>query len=1004
MEKFYKRLLGPLLVMLLAASTGFAQTTISGTVKDGTTGTTLAGVNIIVKGRVIGTITNSEGQFNLKVSQEPPFTLVFSFIGFKSQEIEVTNPNTTNLDVSMEEQSLLGQDIVISASRVEESILASPVSIEKMDILAVQNTASDNYYKGLINLKGLDMTTSSINFQIVNARGFNSTGNTRFVQLTDGMDTQAPALNFPIGNLNGPSELDVESVEFIPGAASALYGPNAFNGILLVNSKSPFDYQGLSAFAKYGMNHIGDSDLDSEGAGEIGPGKAQPMYEGSIRYAKAFNNKFAFKVSLSYSAATDWYGTNGRDKYPGRRPDDFTFNPGQDRVHYFGDEVANSLGLVKISLAPALAPTPLNPFVQWLPDQIVSRTPYEERHLVDYNAKNIKASAGLHYRLSDKMELLYHLNYGAGTSVYTGAQRYSLKDFNIQQHKVELKGDNFFLRGYTTIENSGDSYIADLTGVLINDSWKNNSLWYRDYSLGYLGYLASLAGAGQYNPASAPTAAQSMAAHMFGRNAADGTLDITGQNTLLALGIAGANPASQINLAQTRLVPGTQAFEAAKRNARSSVIPSGSLFDDATKLYHFEGQYNFKNQIDFMDLMIGASYRLYDLNSNGTIFADTAGNDITIQEVGAYLQASKKIFDDKLKLTGSLRYDKNENFDAQLNPRISGVFSITPNQNIRVSYQTGFRNPTTQGQHIDLNVVSARLLGGLPQYAAARNIYENAYDLRSVEAFVAAVSASGSSLALGDPTLLGLLTPISNTKPVAPEQVQSIEIGYKGLIGNNFFFDIAYYRNSYDNFIVQQFMRKAGGEIDIAGMSLTPGAYLLDPRTEQNIRNAQVLLTPITTPGQENTFSVYTNLDKKVTAQGLVFGTEYSFLKGYKLGFNYNWNKLNDELGGGYLSEFNTPEHKFNVTFGNRKVIDNLGFNIAYRWQDAFLWESSFAQGEVPAVGVVDAQVSYRLKNIKSVIKLGGSDLFNTRYVLNYGGPTLGAIYYVSVTFDQLMN
>lgn len=970
MEKFYKRI-GLLVVMVFSASLAFAQTTISGTVKDGGTGETLAGVNIIVKGKVIGTNTSVDGAFNLKVNQEPPLTLVFSFVGYKTQEIEVTDANTSGLSISLEEQSILGQEVVVSASRVEESILQSPVSIEKMDILAVQNTASDNYYKGLINLKGLDMTTSSINFQIVNARGFNSTGNTRFVQLTDGMDTQAPALNFPIGNLNGPSELDVESVEFIPGAASALYGPNAFNGILLVNSKSPFEYQGLSAFAKLGVNHIGDSDLDSE-SGKIGPGGAQPMYEGSIRYAKAFNNKFAFKVSLSYSQATDWYGTNQRDKLAAQTPNGYSSNPGADRVHMFGDEVSASMGLVGISLSgnSAFMASPLAPLLPILPNDIVSRTPYTERSLVDYGAKNLKASGSLHYRITDKLELLYHLNYGAGTSVYTGAQRYSLKDFNIQQHKIELKGDNFFLRGYTTIEDSGDSYIADLTGVLVNAAWKGNNQWFQDYALGYLTYFAT-------NPASDPTVPANMElAHGFARGAAD----------------VGRYP------------EGSADFKAAVKNARSNVIPNGSLFADKTKLYHAEGQYNFKNEIKFMDLMVGASYRLYDLNSNGTIFADTAGNDITIQEVGAYLQASKKIFNDKLKLTGSIRYDKNENFDAQFNPRLSGVYSFTPNHNFRVAYQTGFRNPTTQGQHIDLNVVSSRILGGLPRYAEARNIYENAYDLASVNRFVAAVAESGSSLALGDPNLLALLEPITSTKPVAPEQVQSIEVGYKALISNNFMIDVAYYHNSFDNFIVQQFLRKAGGTIDIDGMSTAPGAYLADPRTEQNIRNAQTLLTPITTPGQENTYSVYTNLDKKVSAQGFVLGAEYSLLRGYRIGANYNWNKLNDELGGGYLSEFNTPEHKFNVTFGNRKVTENLGFNIAYRWQDAFLWESSFAQGEVPAVGVFDAQVSYRVKAAKSVIKLGGSDIFNKRYVLNYGGPTLGAIYYISVTFDQLMN
>ena len=241
----------------------------------------------------------------------------------------------------------------ISASRMEQSILESPITIEKLGILAIKNTASDSYYKAIANLKGVDMVTSSINFQIFNSRGFNSTSNTRFVQLVDGMDTQAPALNFPIGSLNGPSDIDVESIEFLPGAASALYGPNAFNGILLINSKNPFDYQGLSASAKYLMNHFGDSDLGNEEAisnpqGEgFGPGSAQPMYEVALRYAKAFNNKFAFKVNFSYSAATDWYGTSLQDRNAASTPSGFSHNPGADRLHAFGDEVSVNLGLLK---------------------------------------------------------------------------------------------------------------------------------------------------------------------------------------------------------------------------------------------------------------------------------------------------------------------------------------------------------------------------------------------------------------------------------------------------------------------------------------------------------------------------------------------------------------------------------------------------------------------------------------------------------------------------------
>ena len=316
-------------LVLILPSFVMAQTSISGKVTDPSDGGPLAGVNIVVRGKVVGTVTDTDGNFSLKVNDAPPITLVFSFVGYRSTEMAITDANATSLDVKLEEQTILGEEIVVSASRVEESILESPVSIEKMDILEVKNAPSESYYKGLANLKGVDVTASSINFQILNARGFGSTGNTRFVQLIDGMDTQAPALNFPIGNLNGPSELDVESVELIPGASSALYGPNAFNGIVLINSKNPFEYQGLSAMAKLGVNHVGKNpDFD-------GP---SPVFEGALRYAKAFNNRFAVKINFAAMKAEDWHGTDTYDKESGRPPPGLGFNTGSDRLHLLGDE------------------------------------------------------------------------------------------------------------------------------------------------------------------------------------------------------------------------------------------------------------------------------------------------------------------------------------------------------------------------------------------------------------------------------------------------------------------------------------------------------------------------------------------------------------------------------------------------------------------------------------------------------------------------------------------
>lgn len=940
----------------------FAQTTVTGKVIDSTTKQPLSGVSILIKNKIYGTATSQEGNFSLKV-KTLPIQLVFSYVGHRLQEVTITD--TSFLVVSLAEQTLPGMEVVVSASRIRESKLQSPVTIEKLNQYQLQASPSDNFYRALGNLKGIDMIQSSIGYPIFNARGFNSTSNTRIVQLLDGMDMQVPSLNLPAANLFGPSETDIESMEFLPGASSALYGPNAFNGIILQNTKDPFRYQGLSVYTKFGVNHIADANLDVNGKGRIGPGSAKPLYEMSLRYAKAFNNRFAFKVAASYSKATDWYGTNFNDRALRNKPAGFSFNPGADLVHGAGDEVSAPLGILKLQLAgnPAFNSGPLAPYLNLLPDHIVSRTPYEEFNFVNYKFYSFKLNTALHYRINDRLELSYMLNYGKAATNLNAAQRTPLEDISLQQHKIELKGDNFFVRAYTTQNDAGTAYSGDLTGVLINNTWKPHTKWFQDYAIGYLGYIAAESQQQGFDPNS--IAAQE-AAHHAARSAAD----------------------------VGRLLPGTPAFKAAREQVISQVIPRGSKIEDNSSVYHAEAQYDFKNQIRFISLQAGASYRLFDINSNGTLFADTASNNITVQEIGAYVQASKKIFQNKLKLTGSLRFDKNENFDAQVNPRIAAVFSPVPEHNFRLSFQTGFRNPTLQGQHVDFNAVSMRLLGGLPQYAEAHRVFENAFLLSSVQNYIAAVSKAASPAAIGNPANLDLLVPVKGLNPVKPETVRAYEIGYKTLLGKKLLIDVAYYYNQYEDFIAQQTMRKASGPIDLDATTVT----------QQNTVAGQSLLSAVVTPGKENTFSVYTNVDRQISAQGFVAGAEYSLPKNFTIEANYNWNQLNEDLGNGFLSNYNTPTHKFNVIFGNRKLTDKIGFNVAFRWQSAYLWESSFAKGEVPAFGLMDAQISYKLKKYKSQVKLGGSNIFNERYAPNYGAPAIGAVYYVSVLFDELMN
>lgn len=971
-------------IMMIKSDKKKPQTQISGIVLDKENSEPLIGVNIIVQGSVLGTVTDLDGTFVLSVQAAPPIVLAVSSIGYNSQEIEINDTNVMDLEIILEEAVEIGQEVVVSASRIEERILESPVSIEKMNILDIQNTSADNYYKAIANLKGIDVTSSSINFQVYNSRGFSNNGNTRFVQLIDGMDTQAPALNFPVGNLNGPSELDVESIEFIPGPSSALYGPNAFNGVLLINSKNPFEYQGLSAFQKIGMNHMNDTQSNYT---------AQPMYEASIRYAKAYNNKFAFKVNFSYQVAEDWHGNSDVDRNALSNP--FAsfggVNPGADRLHFQGDEAGVNLALLAQSDDfLTYGQLPLNKFSNNkfprtyisagdLPNHAVNITPYQEIDLIDYRAKNPKFNTAIHYRLNDKAELSYTFNGGWGTTIYTGAQRYSLRNFGIVQHKLELKGDNFHVRTYGTFENSGDSYITEFLGIRMhqeainlanNDPARPAILpegffnYFGDYAVEYLRYLSVDEGLNPGDIQNIPSAERMQieyAAHNYARDQIDGRYladDVNGG--FITEGATG----DSYTLADL------------KSRVMKGVIPEGPLFNDRSAMYHADGLYDFKNDIDFLELQMGASFRMFDLGSNGTIFPDTVGNEITIKEYGIYAQSAKRV-SNWLKLSGAVRYDKNENFKGQISRRISAVLNPNNKHFFRFSYQTAFRIPTTQNQYINLDVISTRLLGGLPEFYnqyvpdPQNNTY---YKLQSVLDYRNEIYSGVDSA-----DAVVVLDRYTEFNPVKPEQVKAFEVGYKSVINNKLVIDISYWYSIFSNFITNI------GVVD----------------SIKSATNSRLLLG-----SSDDTYGFTTNMTKPVYTQGLAAELDYSLLKGYKFGINYTWNQFNsgaDYEQGNTLFDFNTPEHKFNINFGNRNLFKNFGFNITYRYQNKFRWEGFFGQGDVPAYNTLDAQVSYKLPSLKSVLKLGGSNLSNKYYVQSFGGPSIGALYYLSITFDEFM-
>jgi outer membrane receptor protein involved in Fe transport len=615
--------------------------------------------------------------------------------------------------------------------------------------------------------------------------------------------------------------------------------------------------------------------------------------------------------------------------------------------------------------------------------------------LISYDAKNIKANLGLYYRITDKLELSALYNGGFGTSIYTGAQRYSLKNFGIGQFRLQLRGDNFYIRSYATAENSGDSYITEFLAKRVNDLAVSNSGLnpsanpiFSDVS----GYLA--------------TFGTEYLRYLYNLGMQPGQMSSLGPtgtfNGMTQVQIEEAAITAARNYVDNRFHPDPNSlqFQQIKAQAMNGTVPNGPRFKDGTRLYHNEFQYDFKNLVKSLELIVGGSHREYELRSNGTIFAD-ANAPITITEFGGYASAAKWLGDRKVKLSASGRYDRNLNFKGRFNPRVSVLFKLSENTNIRMSYQTGFRIPSTQGQHIDLSILTSRLLGGLPQYAEKYKILRTStsgqnltFDGQSVNDYSTAVFNGGANAsAIGDPKNIGILQPFV-WNPVKPEKVQNFEIGFKSLAdGGRLLIDANYYYNIYNDFITEATFRIASQNPDG-----TPNFGTLLNGTALGI-DSQGNITG-------NTGTIYTNYSSQVTGQGSAVGLTYSFRKGYTLSGNYNWNKLIDQPPvTKYQSEFNTPEHKCNITFGNRKVFDNFGFNVTWRWQNAFFWQSSFtspANGYVPEFQTTDAQVSYRMPKMKSVVKVGGSNIFNLKYFQSLGGPNIGAIYYVSLTFDEM--
>ncbi len=954
-----RKVLLPLLPCLLAAAAHAQQYKLRGTVADVTTGETLIGANVVLKGTTIGTVTDIDGRFELLLSELPPCTLVVSYIGYTAQEVVVKSlDKELKLKLALD-QVLLGETEVVG-SRISEKQKQAPLTVESMDIIAIREAPSGDFYESLGTLKGVDMTAASMGFKVINTRGFNSTSPVRSLQLIDGVDNQSPGLNFSLGNFLGASDLDVMKVDVIAGASTAYYGPGAFNGVVAMTTKSPWAFPGLSVSAK---------------AGE------RDLLEGAVRWAQVFKDKdgkqrFAYKLNVFGMRAEDWFA---EDYGPTSDSPTGVDNPGRyDGVNSYGDENVTVNNDFSNNFFDRRTYPGLGHFL---------RPGYREVDLVDYGTDNLKAGVSLHYKVTDSVEVIAAANYSTGSTVYQGENRYRLDGVQFWQQRLELRREGkWFIRGYFTGEDAGSTYDIFTTGVRLQEAAGTTQEWNIKYFTLWETWIRPLLNATQPGYL---TPSEAVAQGITSQQAYDAYLtQFVNDNSTLFTQYHQAVADSIARIDNNELNPayivGTQRFTDKLNEIRGKrFTEGGSLFFDRSQLAHAMGEYRFKPA--FGEVAVGGSFRQYMPNSAGTIFRDTGDVVIRNSEFGVYSGLEKKLMADKLKLTATLRLDKNQNFRALLSPALSFVYTPRQDRTFRIGFSSAVRNPTLADQYLYYNVGRAILLGNVDgQFEAGRD------SLITVESFNAYRSS---------PTLLEGLSKLDyfNVDRLRPEQVRTIEAGYRGTHAEKFYIDASAYHSWYTDFI----------------------GYLIGLSARFDQTNGFPL-------GGLQAYRLAANASTLVRTQGANVGISY-FRKRMTYGVNYSYNELVTGSDDPIIPAFNTPRNKFNLSFTGHDMKvpfsgkPNLGFGINWKYVEGFTFTGSPQfTGPIPSYDMVDAQVNVKFPGQHLTVKLGASNLFgltplfdadipsgerldrvwDNRVRMVYGGPFVGRLAYLQLIYE----
>lgn len=811
-------------------------------------------------------------------------------------------------------------EVVVTATRFQESLLRAPVSIETMSLQTIQQSAQPGFFDAIQNLKGIQILTPSMGFKVINTRGFANTTNVRFVQMADGVDNQAPHIGAPIANTLGPNDLDIYSVEVVPGSASAVYGMNAINGLANFVTKDPFRFQGLSVSQKAGFNNINAPETN-----------ASFFSETNLRFAKAINDRWAFKINATFMKGTDWHANSRTDLNAAANASTGLtgdLNPGHDHVNVYADESANRRTLTLGGK-----------------QYVISRTGYAEMEVADYGIQNFKGDAAIFFRPNDNLELSYAYRGADQSNIYQRTNRFRFDHYVTQQHILQLKTASIQLRAYLTKENTGDSYNIRSMAENIDRTFKTDNTWFSDFTNQFNASTFSgmrvgdamnaariFADNGRYEPHTAPMN------HLI-----DSLRDINNWDYGAALRVKAALLHSEFQQDLTNLLFGN--------NARVS-------------------------------LMYGLDFRDYIIVPDGNYFInpDDTGKNLDYWKVGGFVQSSISLLNDKVKISSVVRVDKNQYFKPKINPRLAIVYSPAPSHNIRISAQNGYRFPSIFEAFSNINSGGRKRVGGLP--VMSNGIFENSYTQASITAFQRAVQTDVNTSGMALNEAIKKEEALLKKNPytyLQPEYVTSFEAGYRAALFNERLnLDMDFYYNTYKNLMAQ-----IDANIPKRQHPDSIGYYL-----QSNSR--------------QNLYRLWTNSKTISYNYGASFGVSYELSKKFRIGGNFTYAKLSRKAQRDGLEDgFNTPEWTYNLSLSNPNFYKTLGFNINFRQQAPYLWQSALATGDVASYATLDLQVTAGLLKNTLLLKLGSTNLTNKYYYSFIGGPAIAGFYYVSATFGM---